>query len=136
MPGAGNDLKNNLLNYLKGSNMPAATSVYISLHSAPVLDDGSGTEITATITGANRVMVTWGAIISNEEIQNDPLITITASAAGGGTWASFGIWSTAVPGTGILHGWNNLSPAPVIVAGQSVTIPLNALTVIIDAACP
>ena len=136
MPGAGNDLKNAILNFFKGSNMPVATAnLYLSLHSAPVGDNGGGTEITATITGGNRVAIPWGAIVNNEEISNNAQIVVTASAAGGGTWASFGIWSTPTPGTGFLHAWNNLSPAPVITAGQSVTIPTAKLVMTIDPPC-
>jgi hypothetical protein len=131
-----NYLRAAILNYVKGSTFPAATPVYLALFSDSVNPAGVGTEITATITGGNRPAILFGAISSNRIICNDPLLTITASAAGNGTIVSVGIYSTPTPSTGnLLFGGDLTAPIPVA-AGTSLEIPLGDLCVILDEPCP
>lgn len=131
-----NAMKNSILNWIKGTNFAVApVAVYLSLYSTAVGDDDSGTEITATVTGANRVAVTFGAIDNNERILNTPAITVTASSAGNASIVAVGIHTTATPGTGVLIVHDTLTAPIPVVAGQSVVIPLSSLIIHIDKAC-
>ena len=136
MSDASNAIKNANLNWIKGSTFPAApVATYLSLYSTAVNDDDSGTEITGTITGGNRPAVAWGAIATNELIKNTPAVTVTASAAGGGTIVAIAIHTTATPGTGTLIVHKELTAPVVVVAGQSIVIPIDGLTIHIDKPC-
>jgi hypothetical protein len=125
-----------ILNWIKGSTFPAApTAVYLALFSDAVQPDGSGTEVTATITGGNRPAVLFGAIQSNRIIKNDPAITVTASASGNANIVSAAIYVVPTPGTGNPIVLGTLAAPIPVVAGQSVQIPFEALSVILDEPC-
>lgn len=131
-----NAMKNSILNWIKGVNFATApVAVYLSLYSTAVGDDDSGTEITALVTGLNRVAVTFGAIETNERIRNSPAITVTASAANNASIVAIAIHTTATPGTGTLIVHDTLAAPIPVVAGQSVVVPLSALIIHIDKAC-
>ena len=131
-----NWLRAQILNWTKGSTFAAApTAVYIALFSNAVQPDGSGTEVTATITGGNRPAVLFGAIQSFRIIKNDPAVTITASAAGNANIVSVGIYAVPTPGTGNPLFIGTLAAPIPVTAGQSVVIPLEKLSVILDEPC-
>lgn len=123
------------LNYVRG-NAPAAPpgTIYLALYSDSVTSDKVGTEVTATITGGNRPSFTLNAP-SAKQCENDPAITVTASAAGSANIVSVGIFNSATPNSGFGYFHADL-PAPIpVLAGQSVTIPFEELVVILDLPC-
>lgn len=130
-----NGYAHGVLNYIRGNAMPTPpTAIYLALYSDVVDSAGVGTEVTATITGGNRPSFTLNTPASKQS-ENDPAITVTASAAGNGNIVSVGVFNSATPnsGTGYFHG-TLAAPIPVT-AGQSVVIPLEDLKVIIDPPC-
>lgn len=85
-----NYLANEILDWLKGTDMPAApTSVYVALFNGdPTAAGTGGTEVTATIRPAGRVAVTFGAIAARQITNSADVDFGTADASANVTHAA------------------------------------------------
>ena len=132
MAALSNYLETAVLNWIRGTAMPTAPStVYIGVFSDSPGDDASGTEITSTITGsANRIAVTFGTVTDASgagQIANSGTVTITASAAGGGTVSHIGLFDAQTGGNLLYHG--ALTAPVVVAAGNELKIETGLLKV-------
>lgn len=127
MSGFSNYSAAQFLGFIKGSatdTPPAA--VYCSLHNGDPGDDGiSGTEVTATISSGNRIVITFDAVAA-KAITNSAAVDFgTAIAAG--TVDYFGVWDAATGGNFI--GGAALATTRTIAIGDPISFGIGALSV-------
>ena len=129
MAGFSNYMQNNILNWVKGTNMPTApTTVYVGLHTAdPLDDDTGGGEVTTTIRAAGRVAVSWGAIAGNSQIDNSAIVDFgNADGAPAGPVSHFATYDAPTAGNQIMNG--PLTNPKTINAGDPVSFPVGTLS--------
>ena len=128
MSGFSNYLQNAVLNYLKGTAMPAApASVFVALFNGDPTDAGTGgSEVTATIRTAGRVAAAFGAITGNTSMANSAVVDFGAAAAGA-TVTHFGLFSAATGGN--LLASDALAAPQTVAATNPVSFAVGSLTV-------
>lgn len=127
MSGNSTYVANALLNWVRGTAMPAApAAVYIALFNGDPTDAGTGgTEVTATLRTAGRVAATFGAP-SGKAIANTAIVDF-GNAAGAATATHFAVFDAASAGN--MLGSNPLSSGSgAISAGVAVNFAIGALT--------
>lgn len=124
-------LESGIINVLRGTTFPlsATGSVYVSLHTATLNDDGTGTEVSAG--GYARVAVSkatgsWDAP-SGGATANTNTITFGPASANWGTVTHFGIWDASTTGNLLFLG--ALSSSRTVNDGDSATFAAGALTI-------
>lgn len=117
------------LNIFNGTNHPAAPGAsYLAIYigSLPSSAGTGGTEATGT-----RPAITFGSPASDSNskfyIANTASITTTLTNTSAAVVVGFGVWSAATGGT-LLYIDRFMQPFSVS-AGQSVTLPINAVKV-------
>lgn len=120
-----------LLNWLKGTAMPAAPSgVYVGLFNGDPSDTGSaGAEVTATIRAGGRVAATFGALTGNTSMANSADVDFGA-AAGAATVSHFGLFSAASGGNLLASG--AVAQSKSVAATNLVKFPAGSLTITVD----
>lgn len=128
MSGFSNYLQNAVLNYLKGTAMPAApASVFVALFNGDPTDAGTGgSEVTTTIRTAGRVAAAFGAITSNTSMSNSAIVDFGAAAAGA-TVTHFGLFSAATGGN--LLASDTLAAPQTVAVSNPVSFAIGSLTV-------
>lgn len=123
--------QNAILNWLKGTAMPAApAAVYVGLFNGDPTDAGSGgAEVTTTVRTAGRVAAAFGSITGNTSMANSADVDFGA-AAGAATVSHFGLFSAASAGQLLASG--ALASSQSIVATNLVKFATGALTVTVD----
>ena len=113
MSGLSTYTQNAILNWLKGTAMPAAPAgVYVGLFNGDPTDAGSGgAEVTTTVRAAGRVAATFGTITGNTSIANSADVDFGA-AAGAATVSHFAIYDAATEG--------NMLGSAALASSQSV----------------
>lgn len=132
MSGLSNYTQNAILNWIKGTTMPAApAALYVGLFDGDPTDAGSGgTEVTSTIRVAGRVAVTFGAISANTTIANSADVDF-GNAAAAADATHFGVFDA--PTGGNMIGSNPLTGgSQAITPGTGVKFATGALVVNID----
>lgn len=120
-----------LLNWLKGTAMPAAPAgVYVGLFNGDPTDAGSaGAEVTTTIRAGGRVAATFGALTGNTSMANSADVDFGA-AAGAATVSHFGLFSAASGGNLLASG--AVAQSKSVEATNLVKFPAGSLTVSVD----
>ena len=131
MSGLSTYTQNAILNWLKGTAMPAApAAVYVGLFNGDPTDAGSGgAEVTTTVRAAGRVAAAFGTITGNTSIANSADVDFGA-AAGAATASHFGLFSAASGGQLLASG--ALAASQSIAATNLVKFATGALTVTVD----
>lgn len=131
MSGLSNYTQAALLNWLKGTAMPAAPSgVYVGLFNGDPTDTGSaGAEVTTTIRSAGRVAATFGALTGNTSMANSADVDFGA-AAGAATVSHFGLFSAASGGNLLASG--AVAQSKSVAATNLIKFPAGSLTVTVD----
>lgn len=131
MSGLSTYTQNAILNWLKGTAMPAAPAgVYVGLFNGDPTDAGSGgAEVTTTVRTAGRVAATFGTITGNTSIANSADVDFGA-ASGAATASHFGLFSAASGGQLLASG--ALAASQSIAATNLVKFATGALTVTVD----
>ena len=113
MSGLSTYTQNAILNWIKGTAMPAAPAgVYVGLFNGDPTDAGSGgAEVTTTVRAAGRVAATFGTITGNTSIANSADVDFGA-AAGAATVSHFAIYDAATEG--------NMLGSAALASSQSV----------------
>jgi hypothetical protein len=127
MSGHSTYLATAVLNWVKGTTMPAApAAVYVALFNGDPTDAGSGgTEVTTTIRTAGRVAATFGAV-SSKAIANSALVDF-GNAAGTASVTHFAVFDAASAGN--MLGSNALSSGSgSITSGTATNFAIGALT--------
>jgi len=107
-------LENSVINhYLRATAQASPATVYVSLHTASVGDDGTGAEVTGGAYA--RQAIAFGAP-SNGVAANSGVITYPTATAAWGTVTHFGIWD-AVSGGNLIY-WAPLTASKVIDLGD------------------
>lgn len=131
-------LADEILDWIKGGAFPAALSnVYISIHTASPGTNGTGNDVTATVTGsANRTQIASSAFTApanatggGREITNTGVVSITGSAVNGSvqTISHFGVWDAQTAGNFLASG---ILTTPVgIQNGDTVQFNVGALAI-------
>lgn len=122
-----NYMSTQVLNWLRGTNMPAApATVYVALFNGdPTAAGTGGTEVTTTIRPAGRVAVPFGAVASRQITNN---ANIDFGAAAGGATVNYAALYDAATGGNMLS-WSPLDTPRTIVASDPVVIPSGDLRV-------
>lgn len=129
MAGFSTYLQSAVLNWVKGTAMPAAPStVFVALFSADPTDAGLTTnEVTTTVRPAGRVAVTFGTLTTaagTTTMANSAVADFgTAAGAANATW--FGVFTAATGGN--MLGSDTLSGGN-IAQGNAVSFPAGSLT--------
>lgn len=120
-----------LLNWLKGTAMPAAPAgVYVGLFNGDPTDTGSaGAEVTTTIRAGGRVAATYGNVAGNASISNSADVDFGA-AAGAATVSHFGLFSAASGGNLLASG--AVAQSKSVAATNLVKFPAGSLTLSVD----
>ena len=131
MSGLSTYTQNAILNWIKGTAMPAApAAVYVGLFNGDPTDAGSGgSEVTTAIRTAGRVTATFGTIIGNTSIANSSDVDF-GQAAGSATVSHFGLFSAASAGQLLASG--SLASSQSITATNLVKFATGALTLTVD----
>ena len=131
MSGLSNYTQAALLNWLKGTAMPAAPSgVYVGLFNGDPTDTGSaGAEVTTTIRAAGRVAATYGNVTGNTSMANNADVDFGA-AAGAATVSHFGLFSAASGGNLLVSG--AVAQAKSVAATNLVKFPAGSLMFMVD----
>lgn len=131
MSGLSTYTQNAILNWLKGTAMPAApAAVYVGLFNGDPTDSGSaGVEVTTAVRAAGRLAVPFGAITSNTSVANSAEILFGASATATNV-THLALFSAASGGT-LLGSGSVAAPGPVPL-GAEVKFPVGALTFSVD----
>ena len=120
-----------ILEFMLDANPNTWTSpatVYVSLHTADVQDDGSGTEVSGNAYA--RVGVTGGFGVTGDTADNDAAITFpTASGGAWGTVTHVGIWDASSGGNLLVHGV--LSASKVVGDGDTFEFAIGNLDVVL-----
>ena len=120
---------------LNNAAFPTISNSYISLHTADVLDDGSGLEV-ANVNGYTRVEL--GAFTSMTGItdgQTENTTEIAFPQATGGSWGTviaIGIWDSGTYGAGNLLYWGGLTVDKVIDENDTFKIAIGDLVVTVS----
>lgn len=136
MVGKSDYLEDLVLNWaLNADDMPAApANVYVALFNGDPTDSGEeGTEVTATIRAAGRVVATFGAITPDSAganaIANDVEVDF-GDADGQATISHFAIFDDPDPGEGnMLYSAALTAGSQVIGAGTTVRFAVGALDI-------
>ena len=131
MSGLSNFTQAALLNWLRGTAMPAAPSgVYVGLFNGDPTDTGSaGSEVTTTIRAGGRVAATYGNVAGNTSISNSADVDFGA-AAGAATVSHFGLFSAASGGNLLASG--AVAQSKSVAATNLVKFPAGSLTITVD----
>ena len=117
------------------SALPVPANVYVSLHTAALLDDSSGTEVSGGSYARVAVSTSggWTAVVTNGSAKKtdnaSPVLFPTAS----GSWGSithFGIWDTGAGGNLLFRG--TLAAPKTVGIGDTLRFQANQLTVNLD----
>ena len=123
-----NFLENALINAtLRATTYTSPAAVYVSLHTADPLDDGSGTEVSGGSYA--REAGTFDAP-SNGVTQNSAAIEFNQATANWGTVTHFGIWDALTTGNLLYH--SAFDASKVIETGDILKIDTGSLTVTLD----
>ena len=131
MSGLSNYTQAALLNWFKGTAMPAAPSgVYVGLFNGDPTDTGSaGAEVTTTIRPGGRVAATFGALTGNTSMANSADVDFGA-AAGTATVSHFGLFSAASGGNLLASG--AVAQSKSVAATNLVKFATGSLTITVD----
>lgn len=109
--------------------MPIGT-VYISLHTATLNDDGTGTEVTGGGYARATVTISGWDVASGGTIQNAAAISFGTASAGWGTVTNVGIWNANSGGTLLYSG--TLTSSCIVNTNDSFQFAGSALKVVLD----
>lgn len=131
-----NQLEQDILDHFFGlSSKTAASTLYVSLHTADPGEDGANSEVSgnsyARVTAANST-ATWTR--TNSQIANNTPISFSApSPSSWGTVTHFGIWkhSTSQAAANYIGGAALDNPRTTT-AGVGLSFAAGALTIVID----
>ena len=122
MAGPSNFVREAVLNWIRGTAMPAApTTVYVSLHTADPGLNGTGE---TSGTGYARIAVTYSAPAddgSDEMISNNAVLTFGPAGSGGwtGPITHFGLWQHLTSTAAANYIWGGTSTNRTVNEGDS-----------------
>ena len=101
--------ENALANWFRGTTFPAVpANVYVSLHTATLNDDGTGTEVSGFAYVRKAVATStaqWDATSGTDgHTQNTNAITFVTATGSWGVITDFGIWDASTSGNLIVKG--------------------------------
>jgi hypothetical protein len=127
-------LENAILNGMfKGSAFAAYApigTVYVSLHTATLNDDGTGTEVTGTGYYRGTVVAAGWDVATGGTIQNASAINFGTAGAAWGTITNVGIWNAASAGTMLYAG--TLTASAIVNINDTFQFAGSALKVALD----
>ena len=97
---------------LNNAAFPTIANSYISLHTADVLDDGSGAEVADANNYARVELGSFTSMTGITDGQTENVAEIPFPQATGGAWGvviAIGIWDSGVHGSGNLLYWGGLT---------------------------
>ena len=122
-------LENEILNHvLRGEVYTPPDNVYVSLHTAPVGDDGSGAEVAGA--SYERKLVSFTEATDSEAENTAALIWVNMPAT---TVVAIGVWDNdddPDPGNLLFHG--NLIESRPLSAGDPFTFNIGDLRIVLD----
>lgn|SRR5574343_1777380 len=132
--GFGDNVENAILNGMfRGSAvnayMPIGT-VYVSLHTATLNDDGTGTEVSGSAYARATVVAAQWEVASGGTIQNGSVISFGTAGASWGTITNVGIWNAASGGTMLFAG--TLTASAIVNTNDTFQFAGSALKVTLD----
>lgn len=132
--GFGDSVENAILNGMfKGSAvaayMPIGT-VYVSLHTATLNDDGTGTEVSGSAYARATVTAASWDVAAGGTIQNAVAISFGTAGASWGTITNVGIWNAASGGTLLYSG--TLTAQAIVNTNDTFQFAGSALKVTLD----
>jgi hypothetical protein len=107
--GFGDSLEQSLLNHIMrgntgGTAFAQPTALWVSLHTATLNDDGTGTEVSGGAYARVNSFTCWANAPEAGVLTNAAKITFPEATADWGTVTHFGIWSANSAGTLYLCG--------------------------------
>jgi len=119
-------LENAVLNHvLRGEAYTPPTDIYVSLHTEPVGDDGSGAEVSGA--SYERKIASWTEATESTSDNEAALIWVNMPAT---TVQSVGIWDDESAGNLLFHGLL-IEPRPLS-AGDPFTFNIGDLDITLD----
>jgi len=120
-------LENALLNAtLNGTSFTGVATPYVSLHTAPLLDDGTGAEVSGGSYARTSASFATAAGTSGS-VTTDADITFPTATASWGTVTHIGIWDDSASGNLLYH--TALDTSKAIDSGDVFKILTGNLTV-------
>lgn len=105
-------------------------TVYVSLHTATLNDDGTGTEVTGTGYARGTVVIAGWDVATGGTIQNASAINFGTAGADWGTVTNVGIWNAASSGTLLYAG--TLTASAIVNQNDTFQFAGSALKVTLD----
>lgn len=117
------------------SGLAVPANVYVSLHTAPLLDDGTGTEVSGGSYARQAVSTSggWTAVAVNgtaKKTDNASIILFPTASAPWGTVTHFGVWDAVSAGNLLFRG--TLSASKVVGSGDTIRFAAGQLVVNLD----
>lgn len=109
--------------------MPIGT-VYVSLHTATLNDDGTGTEVTGTGYARATVAIAGWDVAAGGTIQNAAAISFGTAGASWGTVTNVGVWNANSGGTLLFSG--TLTSSCIVNTNDTFQFAGSALKVTLD----
>lgn len=116
---------------LNQTNWTAPTAIYLSLHTASLVDAGTGTEVSGGSYARQAITTQFNAASGTSgALSNTGNITFTTATGSWGTVTDAGIWDAASSGNNLMAG--ALSASKTVGSGDTFQVDTGNLTVTVD----
>lgn len=105
-------------------------TVYVSLHTATLNDDGTGTEVSGSAYARGTVAIAGWTVSSGGTIMNASAINFGTALASWGTITNVGIWNAASGGTLLYAG--TLTASAIVNINDTFQFAGSALKITLD----
>lgn len=105
-------------------------TVYVSLHTATLNDDGTGTEVSGSAYARATVVAASWDVAAGGTIQNAAAISFGTAGASWGTITNVGIWNAATSGTLLYAG--TLTASAIVNINDTFQFAGSALKITLD----